>query len=233
MADKHTTREYIARQFKNFKTYIDKIYLPTNKKTLDGFSESSEGGLLWNNEPIEGGANDAIDVNYDNSASGLDSENVQDAIDELDETIDDNKINYELDESGTGLTISGPGFGGSSDGSGGVPQNVLCCGKMTYIGNGKSGKSNPIILTFPVKPIIVYVNSVYAAGGPGFCDATMVQGKNYAKYNGVEGETSSYTRRLNLAWSDDGKTLSWDAGSQSAASMLNANDAEYTVYYFY
>lgn len=142
MADKHTTKEYLAKQFKNFKTFIDKIYLPknnpsvtgnltlsgnlldssgnnkipsfSNKETLDGFSKSSEGGLLWNNEPIEGGgggSSEAIDINYNNSTSGLDSDNVQDAIDELDETIDDNKIQYEVE--GTKLKIGG-GFSGES-----------------------------------------------------------------------------------------------------------------------
>lgn len=132
MADEkkpYISKSYLITQFKNFKKYIDGIFLPQinpsvtgnlkldgelvdkdgnsmiqtfeNKDTLDGFSENSEGGLIWNGAPIEGGgggASDAIDVAYDNATSELVAENVQEAIDELDKYVDDNKLDYRVEE---------------------------------------------------------------------------------------------------------------------------------------
>lgn len=127
----YISKSYLITQFKSFKKYIDGIFLPQinpsvtgnltidgeiidksgnskiqvfeNKDTLDGFSENSEGGLIWNGAPIEGGgggggASDAIDVAYDNATSELEAENVQEAIDELDKYVDDNKLDYRVEE---------------------------------------------------------------------------------------------------------------------------------------
>lgn len=125
----YISKSYLITQFKNFKKYIDGIFLPQinpsvtgnltidgeiidksgnskiqtfeNKDTLDGFSENSAGGLIWNGAPIEGGgggASDAIDVAYDNATSELAAENVQEAIDELDKYVDDNKLDYRVEE---------------------------------------------------------------------------------------------------------------------------------------
>jgi len=53
----------------------------------------------------------AEDITYDNTTSELEATNVQEAIDEIIEKIDNNIINYPLDDTGNGITIDG-GFSG-------------------------------------------------------------------------------------------------------------------------
>ena len=65
---------------------VTKAHEHSNESVLDKFNEDEDGNPTYNGNTISGGSSfsgNAIDVNYDNSTSGLSSIEVQSAIDEL------------------------------------------------------------------------------------------------------------------------------------------------------
>lgn len=92
-------KNYLQTQFKNFADRLSSVLMAKAEVTevtqeeYDNLSEEEKAGnTLWAVTDGDGGSGDATAVNYDNTASGLDAANVQDAIDRI-----NTKLNTGLD----------------------------------------------------------------------------------------------------------------------------------------
>lgn len=93
----------------------------------------------------------------------------------------------------------------------------------TYTGTGTYGSGNPNTLTFTTAPsaVLIQLDGSNAQG------AILQQGCESAFCYIVNSNSTQYWRKLVVAWSNDGKTLSW-YNTQDAAAQLNTSGAEYT-----
>lgn len=95
--------------------------------------------------------------------------------------------------------------------------------KGTYTGAGTYGSSNPNTLSFTTAPstVIIQLDGTQAHG------ATFQQGCDSAFCYIVNTNSQQYWRKLEVTWSNDGKTLSW-YNTQDAAAQLNTSGETYT-----
>lgn len=90
----YINKNYLQTQFKNFADRLSSVLMAKAEVTevtqeeYDNLSEEEKAGnTLWAVSDGDGGSGDATAVNYDNTASGLDATNVQDAIDAIMEDV--------------------------------------------------------------------------------------------------------------------------------------------------
>jgi hypothetical protein len=89
----------------------------------------------------------------------------------------------------------------------------------TYVGTGTAGEKNPTVITFPAKPLIVFIyyNSLPMIAIYG------------TKYN-ISLSANGYNRLCYASWS--GNTLSWYDNDSHPSDGNQMNSAGYTYNYF-
>ena len=99
----------------------------------------------------------------------------------------------------------------------------------TYVGTGTSGASNPVVLTFPVQPKVVYIS---ITGNETRCDATlpwMYGSRIGLVYSSTSSNWSTHTTYpVNLVWEGNTLSFTYTLNTTSADQrQLNIEGATY------